>query len=133
MDITLKDNQFQLSKVKVSGDIITKFGFASGTFAFFGDTLILQSDDKRTFKLLRENPEIFDPLSVDSVLEGQKFMAWTSYYNNGQPKQNGGWTPEGGKEGVWQYFDSSSSRVIDKRLYKNGQLITDHFKWSWEK
>jgi len=40
--------------------------------------------------LLRENPEIFDPVLVDSVKVGQKFIAWTSYYSNGQSQAKWG-------------------------------------------
>jgi hypothetical protein len=76
---------------------------------------------------------VYDPISVESVEPGQKFLAWSTYYNNGVIKQNGGWTLDGEKQGVWQYHDSSSGRVTYKNAYEHGIILVLNFKFTWEK
>ena len=129
--LTLNDHRFSLYRQTEMYDVTTQYPIQTGSFSLKADTLLLQSDKGRTTRLIRKDTGIFDPVDVDSAQPGQLFLAWTLYYENGVHSENGGWTMDGHKDGVWQYFDSSTAKVVNKRLYKNGVLIKDHFEYTF--
>lgn len=132
VELTLKGNQFTIIKPSCFTDsIIDLAPRITGSFTMVGDTVILLSKTKDTFKLIKESIEVFRPLEIDFVKSGDDFYAWEVLYNSRITKQTGGWTKEGEKSGVWQFFDTNGV-LIKKRLYENGILIDDDFKYSWE-
>jgi hypothetical protein len=109
-----------------------KKNICHGKYYFSNDTLFLVTQDNKLFKLKEETFEIYNPINLDTLKSGQKFLAWNIRFPNGKTKQTGGWTKENTKSGVWQYYDSSGL-IINKKLFEKGVLVDDNFKFSWEK
>jgi hypothetical protein len=124
-------DSFALHKQYHTFDIIDYKLLYSGKYYYSHDTLFLATQDK-VFTLKKETFEIYTPIYLDTLNSSQKFFAWTIRYPNGQTKQNGSWNQNSEKNGLWQYYDSSGAE-IRKRVFKNGVLMDDNYKWPWEK
>ncbi len=130
VSLNLRDGNYTLSVLTFYGDQIFSDEYQAGSYSMLSDTLVLVSSNNKISKLLKETFEIYNPIDVDSTNFGQKFLAWSIYYENGQVKQSGGWTSNHQKDGVWAYFDSTG-KVINRKIFGKGKLVNDDFKPDW--
>ncbi|MCS3531602.1 hypothetical protein [Chryseobacterium sp. JUb7] len=131
LSLTIKNQNFELERMEFSGDQVFSTPITNGTCYVDGNILILNGNNKKKYVLEIESEEILTPKKLENTTDEEKFLAWTIYYDNGDDKQNGGWNDNNTKEGVWSYFDKKGNRT--QKLYKNGILKDENYKFEWEK
>lgn len=131
LSLKLYHDSFELSSLSFSYDVIRDRSLFKGKYRLLKDTLFLFAGQDKVFRLKKVTFEIYEPINLDTLNSSQRFLAWTIRYSNGQTKQTGGWTKQNAKQGVWQYFDSTGI-LINKKLFREGELLIDNFKFSWE-
>ena len=132
LSLDLKNGNFVLDKNEFSSDQIFSTEITTGSYFIDDDILTLNGVNGKTYTLKIETEEILQPINFDTVKQTLKFLAWTIYYPNGQIKQNGGWTENNEKEGVWTYYDEKGN-IKNQKLYDNGKVVNDNFKFDIDK
>ena len=128
ISLDLKNGNFLLDKNEFSSDQIFETEITNGSYFIEGDKLILKGVNKKIYILEIENDEILKPISFDTLKSDELFLAWTTYHKNGKLKQNGGWTKNNEKSGVWTFYDQNGE-ISNYKLYDKGKLVNDDFKF----
>ncbi|WP_454045191.1 hypothetical protein [Chryseobacterium sp. Marseille-Q8038] len=124
----IKDGTFEFLKTEhISYDQISTAPFSEGKYEISGDELILNSNKgkKYTFKIGNEAELI--PEKLDSLKDLQGLFPIQILHHNKMPKEMGRLDSLGRKNALWLYFNEKG-KIINQRLYKNGELIKDNYK-----
>lgn len=132
LSLDLKNGKFVLDRNEFSSDQIFSTEITTGSYLISGDIMTLKAENGEKYTLKIETEEILQPVQFDTLKPTYKFLAWTTFYDNGKTKQNGGWTENNEKEGVWTFYDTSG-KVINQKLYEKGKLVNDSFKFESDK
>jgi hypothetical protein len=132
LSLDLKNGKFVLDKNEFSSDQIFSTEITTGSYYIDEDILILKGVNGEKYTLKIETEEILQPVLFDTLKPTHKFLAWTTFYNNGKTKQTGGWTENNEKDGVWTFYDTTE-KIINQKLYEKGKLINDNFKFDSDK
>ena len=128
LSLDFKHGKFVLEKNEFTSDQIFSTEITTGSYSKDGDIMTLKGTNGKTYTLRIETEEILQPVHLDTLKQTSKFLAWTTYHSNGQIKQNGGWTENNEKDGVWTFYDENG-KTINQKLYKRGKLVNDNFKY----
>lgn len=132
LSLNFKHGKFVLDKCEFHSDLVDCTEITVGAYSIVGDIMTLKGANGKKYTLKIETEEILAPISFDTLKQSHKFLAWSTYHHNGQTKQNGGWTENNEKDGVWTFYDENG-KIINEKLYKKGKLINDNFKYESEK
>lgn len=124
----IKNGNFEFLKTElISYDQISTAPFSEGKYEISGDEIILRSDKgkKYTFKIGNEAELI--PEKMDSLKDLKGLYPVQILHNNKMPKEMGRLDSLGRKNALWLYFNEKG-KVINQRLYKNGELLKDNYK-----
>ncbi|WP_431610300.1 hypothetical protein [Chryseobacterium sp. 'Rf worker isolate 10'] len=124
----VKDGTFEFLKTEhISYDQIVTAPFSEGKYKISGDELILKSNQgkKYIFKIGNESELI--PGKMDSLKDLKGLYPVQILHNNKMPREIGRLDSLGRKNALWLYFNEKG-KVINQRLYKNGELVKDHYK-----
>ncbi|WP_414844979.1 hypothetical protein [Chryseobacterium sp. IT-36CA2] len=124
----IKDGTFEFLKTEhVSYDQIVTATFSEGKYKISGDELILDSDKgkKYIFKIGNESELI--PEKIDSLKDLKGLYPIQIFHSNKMPKEMGRLDSLGRKNALWLYFNEKG-KIINQRLYKNGELVKDNYK-----
>lgn len=124
----VKDGTFEFLKTEhISYDQIVTAPFSEGKYKISGDELILKSNQgkKYIFKIGNESELI--PEKMDSLKDLKGLYPVQILHNNKMPREIGRLDSLGRKNALWLYFNEKG-KIINQRLYKNGELVKDHYK-----
>lgn len=124
----IKNGTFEFLKTEyISYDQISTAPFSEGKYEISGDVLIFKSNKgkKYTFKIGNEAELI--PEKMDSLKDLKGLFPIQILHNNKMPKEMGRLDSLGRKNALWLYFNEKG-KVINQRLYKNGELLKDNYK-----
>ncbi|PXW16276.1 MULTISPECIES: hypothetical protein [Chryseobacterium] len=124
----IKDGTFEFLKTEhISYDQIVTAPFSEGKYEISGDELILKSNQRKKyiFKIGEESELI--PEKMDSLKDLKGLFPIQILHNNKMPKEIGRIDSLGRKNALWLYFNEKG-KVINQRLYKNGELVKDNYK-----
>jgi hypothetical protein len=128
LSLDFKNGKFELAKCEFDLDVVTCREITTGQYTIDGDLMRLKGANGKNYSLRIETEEILVPVDFDTLKQSYKFLAWTIYYDNGQTRQNGGWTKNNAKDGVWTFYDVNG-KIINEKLYEKGKLVNDNFKY----
>lgn len=111
--------------------IVVEHELSKGTIETSGDTLTLVTTGKQRIVLIRETDEILRSVSFNMIPRGKKLYAGTKFFPNGRIKEQGSWD-NGKKTGLWMYWNETGE-VINKRIYKQGTIKKENYRFRWEK
>ncbi|WP_137904674.1 hypothetical protein [Chryseobacterium sp. 2VB] len=121
----IKDGNFEFLKTElVSYDHMVTAPFSEGKYKISGDELILNSDKGKKYIFKIGNDSELIPEEVDSL---KGLYPVQILHNNKMPKEMGRLDSLGRKNALWLYFNEKG-KVVNQRLYKNGELVKDHYK-----
>lgn len=124
----VKDGTFEFLKTEhISYDQIVTAPFSEGKYKISDDELILKSNQgkKYIFKIGNESELI--PEKMDSLKDLKGLYPVQILHNNKMPREIGRLDSLGRKNALWLYFNEKG-KIINQRLYKNGELVKDHYK-----
>ncbi|PTT38932.1 hypothetical protein DBR28_07905, partial [Chryseobacterium sp. HMWF028] len=101
--------------------------FSEGKYEISGDELILKSNQEKKyiFKIGKDAELI--PEKMYSLKDLKGLYPIQILHNNKMPKEMGRLDSLGRKNALWLYFNEKG-KVINQRLYKNGELMKDNYK-----
>ncbi|MDH5032553.1 hypothetical protein [Chryseobacterium cucumeris] len=124
----IRDGNFEFLKTElVSYDQILTAPFSEGKYKISGDELILNSDKGKKYIFKIGNDSELIPEKVDFLKDLKELYPVKILHNNKMPKEMGRLDSLGRKNALWLYFNEKG-KVVNQRLYKNGELVKDHYK-----
>ncbi|WP_213280043.1 hypothetical protein [Chryseobacterium indologenes] len=124
----IKNGTFEFLKTKlISYDQILTAPFSEGKYEISGDELILRSDKGKKYIFKIGNEAELIPEKMDSLKELKGLYPIQILHDNKMPKEMGRLDSLGRKNALWLYFNEKG-KVINQRLYKNGELVKDNYK-----
>ncbi|MGV2450064.1 UNVERIFIED_CONTAM: hypothetical protein POZ17_09385 [Ralstonia mannitolilytica] len=124
----IKDGNFEFLKTEfVSYEHIVTAPFSEGKYKISGDELILNSDKGKKYIFKIGNDSELIPAKMDSLKDLKGLYPVQILHNNKMPKEMGRLDSLGRKNALWLYFNEKG-KVVNQRLYKNGELVKDHYK-----
>lgn len=124
----IKDGNFEFLKTElVSYDQILTAPFSEGKYKISGDELILNSDKGKKYIFKIGNDSELIPEKVDFLKDLKGLYPVKILHNNKMPKEMERLDSLGRKNALWLYFNEKG-KVVNQRLYKNGELVKDHYK-----
>lgn len=124
----IKNGTFEFLKTEqISYDQISTAPFSEGKYEISGDEMILKSNHgkKYIFKIGKDAELI--PEKMDSLKDLTGLFPVQILHNNKMPKEMGRLDSLGRKNALWLYFNEKG-KIINQRLYKNGELLKDHYQ-----
>lgn len=124
----IRDGNFEFLKTElVSYDQILTAPFSEGKYKISGDELILNSDKGKKYIFKIGNDSELIPEKVDFLKDLKELYPVKILHNNKMPKEMGRLDSLGRKNALWLYFNEKG-KVVNQRLYKNGELVKDRYK-----
>jgi hypothetical protein len=124
----IKNGTFEFLKTEqVSYDQIITAPFSDGKYEVSGDELILKSGKGNQYIFKIGNDSELIPKKMDSLKDLKGLFPVQILHNNKMPKEMGRLDSLGRKNALWLYFNEKG-KVINQRLYKNGELLKDNYK-----
>lgn len=101
--------------------MVTSKELSRGTFQVENDTLnLVEQMSNNQMTMLVNAEEKLEVLNVKGLAQGDVFLCWTGYYENGKTEFEGSWK-KGKKHGAWVYYDKEGN--VQKTLkYRRGKL-----------
>ncbi|WP_343659034.1 hypothetical protein [Chryseobacterium sp.] len=124
----IKNGIFEFLKTeRISYDQIVTAPFSEGKYEISGNEIILKSDKGKKYTFKIGNDAELIPDKMDSLKDLKGLYPVQILHNNKIPKEMGRLDSLGRKNALWLYFNEKG-KVVNQRLYKNGELVKDHYK-----
>lgn len=128
LSLDIDNGHFVLEHYEFASDQVFSTAITTGTYSIDGDLMVLQGSGGKRFTLRIETEEMLMPVDFDTLSSSSAFLAWNSFYANGNIQQQGGWTEDNRKDGVWSFYNDSGT-LINQKLYEKGSVVDDDFKF----